>query len=149
MAIKTVLVKGDGVGKEGVAGGAITPGHLVIRNSSNAIVVHGTAAANAAPSFARENEVVGMNIDAAYATNDQVLYTHCWPGAEVYALVAASAAAIVIGDYLESAGDGTLRVLTTDAATDDTQRASVVARAVEAVDNSGGGSPARILVEIV
>ena len=38
------------------------------------------------------------------------------------------------------AGDGTLRLLSTSAATDDTERDSIVAYATEAVDNSGGGT---------
>jgi hypothetical protein len=54
----------------------------------------------------------------------------------------------VIGDTLESAGNGMLRKATTDAATDDTQRNSSIGKALEAVDNSGGGSPARIKIEV-
>ena len=146
---RTIRVKGDAVRKEALAGGAINPGHLVVLNSSGNVVVHPSAATNAAPSFAVENEVIGADIDTAYASGDNVLYEHMQRGAEVHALVAASASAIVIGDYLESAGDGTLRILSASAATAQSARASVVARALEAVDNSGGGSEARILVEVL
>lgn len=149
MAERTIILKGQGIRKEGEADSAITPGHLIAQASDGKFDVHGTAAANAAKTFAVENELAGKEIDDAYADGDRLFYEHCVPGQEVYALVAASAAAIVIGDFLESAGDGTLRVLTTDAATDDTQRASVVARALEAVNNSGGGTPARIKVEVI
>jgi hypothetical protein len=148
MAVKTILIKGSAVRKEGIAGGTITPGHLVHRNSSNQFVVHPTAAATAMRAFAMENEVVGGDINDTYAANDTILVAYPAPGSEVYALVPASAAAIVIGDTLESAGNGMLRKATTDAATDDTQRNSSIGKALEAVDNSGGGSPARIKIEV-
>lgn len=146
---KTILLKGGGLYKEAAAGGAITPGHLIERNSSGAFVVHSTAAGNALPMFAKENDVVGNEITDAYASGDNVIAITPERGSEVYALVAAGAAAIVIGNYLESAGDGTLRVLGASAATSQAQRASVVARALEAVDNSVGTAPARIRVEVL
>lgn len=147
MARNTIVLKGRGIRKEGVAGGAITPGHLISRDANDELVVHAVAAGTAAPTFAVENEVIGKGIDDAYAANDQVLYEHVQPGSEVYALVAAAAAAIVVGDYLESAGDGTLRKVAVSAATAQSSRNSVVARAIEAVDNSAGGAAARIMVE--
>jgi hypothetical protein len=147
----TILLKGKQftIHEEANAGAAIMPGHLVDRNSSGEYVVHAVAAGNAAPSFALENELFGNGIEVAYAQNDQCIVAHCPRGAWVYALVAAAASAIVIGDYLESAGDGTLRKLTAAAATSQASRASVVARAVQAVDNSGGGTAARIKVEVL
>lgn len=149
MTVKTIVLKGAGIRKEGKAGGAITPGHLVARNSSNRIVVHPTAADTAQKAFALENELAGKGIDTAYANNDQVFFEILPPGAEVNALVAAGASAIVVGDKLESAGNGTLRKVATDSATDDTERQSIVAIALEAVDNSGGGSAVRIKVEVL
>ena len=149
MAYNTIVVKGYPMRKEAVAAEAITPGHLMSLNSSNRLIKHAVAAGNSNATFAIENEVFGQGIDVAYANNDNVLYGIFAPGDEVNALVAASAAAIVIGDYLESAGNGTLRKVTTAAATADTSRSSIVAKALQAVDNSAGGSQARILVEIV
>jgi hypothetical protein len=55
-------------------------------------------------------------------------------------MVAAAAAAIAIGAYLEYAGDGTLKVWAAG---------TRIAQALEAVDNSAGGAPARIRVEIL
>ena len=104
---------------------------------------------NAIPLFALENEVIGNPITEDYLDNDLVIAMFMPPGAEVYALVAASAAAIVRGDFLESAGDGTLRIATADAATDTAQREAMVATAIEDVDNSGGGTEARIKVEVL
>lgn len=144
----TIMLKGDGIYKEATAGGAITPGHLIVVNSSNAAVVHAGAEANAYPAFAAEQDVVGKDISDAYTSGDRVQYVIPQRGSEIYALVPAAAAAIVIGDELVSNGDGTLKKVTTAAVTTLNLR-RVVARAVEAVDNSGGGAPARIKVEIV
>ena len=150
MTVKTIVLKGQGqVRKELIAAAAITPGYLCERTSSNTVQKHAGAGLTAAPMFALENEVVGGNIDTAYVALDTVLLGIFPPGTEIFALVAASASAIVIGDVLESDGDGTLRIQTADAATDAAQRRSAVAVAIEAVDNSGGGSEARIKVELL
>jgi phospholipase/lecithinase/hemolysin len=147
---ETIVLKGHGIRKERPAGEAgIIPGHLLAVNSSGQVIKHNAAATNAQKMFAVENEVVGKEISEAYANGDNVLYEVLPTGAEVNAFVAANAAAIVIGDYLESAGDGSLRKAATDAATDNTQRNSLVAIALEAIDNSANGSQARIKVEIL
>lgn len=152
---KTILLKGDGLFKEALAGGAITPGHLINRNSSNAFVVHGTAAAKTLAMFALEDEAQGKDITDNYVSGDLVSAVIPQVGAEVYALVPASAAAIVVGDLLESAGDGTLRKRTPFSQSGTTPFAVVeagytVARALEAVDNSANAASAvRIKVEIV
>lgn len=151
MSNNTIILRGqrEVIRKEAIAGGAITPGYLLERTSTGTVQAHSTAAHSAQLLFAVENEVVGNGITDAYAANDTVLMAACQSGVEIYALVPASAAAIVIGDFLESAGDGTLRKVATDTATDEGERNSVVAVALEAVDNSGGGSAARIKVELV
>lgn len=154
MAQNTIQLKGAGLRKEAPAGGAITPGHLITRNSSNAFIVHAVAAGPAVAMFALENELFGKEITAAYASGEQVLAWVPEKGSEVYALVAAAAAAIVVGDYLESAGDGTLRKATAFAQSGTTPFAVTpagypVARALNAVDNSGGGTPVRIEVEVL
>lgn len=132
--------------KEGVAAGNILPGHL-IAGPDSALVVHGAAGQNARKAFAVEYDPA-KGIDDAYVTGDQVMYGIFKPGEEVYALVAAGAAAIAEGDALESAGDGTLRKQVTSAATAENARDSVVGYAREAVDNSGGADVARIRVEV-
>ena len=145
----TILLKGRGIRKERISAAAITPGYLVDFNAAGLVLKHAGAGLNASAAFAVEDELNGKAITEAWASGDQVVYEIMPSGSEVYALVAAAAAAIVIGDELESAGDGTLRKLTVDVATDNTQRIAVVARAIEAVDNSGGGTEARLKVEIV
>ncbi len=182
MAFKTIVIKGANVGviyKESIAAAAITPGYLLERTTAGTIQKHGTAGAAAQKLFARENEVVGGNIDTDYAALDTVLMAHCQAGVEVFAILAASAAAIVIGDELESDGLGGLRVVTpltqavgsaqADGIMDDgtgtysqtifnnnfatvaaqAGERGVVAIALEAVDNSGGGTEVRIQVEVV
>lgn len=144
----TIVLKGNGVRKERLAGGTITPGHLVLINTSDQVVVHPNAAQNARKMFAVENDIEGEGIDDNYTSGDTVQFETFQPGDEVYALVAALATAVTIGAALESAGDGTLRIQTADAASDQTQRDAVVAYAKEAVDNSGGSSVARIKVEV-
>ncbi len=149
-ASRTILLKGDGQRFEAqAAAGTIIPGHLLQLNSTSKVAIHANAAKNAPPYFALENDLIGNTIDDAYAADDIVQYIAAYRGAEIYAWVPASAAAIVVGDYLESNGDGTLKKQATDAATDDTQRVSTVAQAVEAVDNSAGGAAVRIRVRIV
>lgn len=179
---KCILLRGSPAHREGVANAAITPGMLIEQMSTGKFRAHATAA-GVVPSklFAREEEYVGGNIDTAYAANDQLPYMVCQPGDQVYALVAASAAAIVIGDLLESDGAGMLRKKATyltdnsggtanttlqdigaspaeaEIANNDADLAAAInrlapgciARALEAVDNSGGGSAVRIRVEIL
>jgi hypothetical protein len=178
-APSTIVLKGRGIRKEAVAAAAVTPGHLIMLNSAGKYAVHNVAGGRTTPLFAVENELEGKEISDAYAADDQLFAEAVPSGAEIYALVAAAAAAIAVGDLLESAGDGTLRKaidLTAAAGTPVTTGiiadvggspsqatinngfATVAAlvsfpgamfRALEAVDNSGGGTAARIKVEVI
>src|SRR3990170_7472075 len=160
---KTVVLKGDPVRKEGVAAEAVTPGHLIEFVPSGAdagkLRKHASAGQNAAHMFAVEEEFVGDDIDTAYAASDTVQYVAARPGDEVNALVAAAAAAIVKGNFLESAGNGTVRKHTvpsqavneggTNSYTITQYTRAVVGQALEAVDNSGGGTAGRIKGEVL
>lgn len=141
-----VVLRGSGVYKEATAGGAILPGHILYRSSATAVVVHATADGPVRPLFAIENGQVGDGIDTAYASADTVPMIYASRGTEIYALLAAAAPAIVVNDPLGSAGDGTLKKITVGAGT---LAGAVVGFALEAVDNSGGGSVARIRVEVL
>lgn len=179
---KTVILSGNPNRYEAVANAAITPGDLIELMTTGRVRKHATAG-GVRPSrwFALEEEYAGGTIDTNYATNGQVHYAACHPGDRVYARVAAAAPAIVAGDLLESAGDGTLRKVvnyltdssggTANTTLQDIGAAHVeaeiannfadvaaainrlavgaVARALEAVDNSGGGSAVRIKVEVL
>jgi hypothetical protein len=124
------------------AGSAIVPG-MLIEETATGVQEHSTAAANAQKLFALSNLSNASTIDDAYAVGETVRYGAAHSGQKSFGLVGV-VAAIAKGDPLESAGDGTLRLVVTDAATDDTQRDSIVGYALEAVDNSGGSVNVRI-----
>lgn len=151
---RAVILKGRGVRLELVAAGTITPGHLIAVDSNGKYAVHGTAKGAAAPIFADIRDYEGKGIDDNYSANDFVQGEIVTSGAEVNALVAASASAIAKGDLLESAGDGTLRKRTADSQSGTTPFAVTVggvaiAVALEAVDNSAGATPVRIRALII
>lgn len=137
---RTIIASGEGLRYEYTAGGAVTPGDLIIVNSSNAAIRHATAGGVAESMFAIENEIFGNGTNTDYATNDRVLAESCHSGMQVNVSIAAAAAAIVIGDQLESAGDGSLRKKAAGTA---------LATAMEAVDNSAGGTKTWCLARIL
>ena len=128
--------------RELLAGGTIVPGDLVKRTSANTLVVHATAAGKAQPMFAVEDELQGHGITDNYSSGDLVQANVCMPGDQVNARLKASEN-VAIGDFLESAGDGTLQKMTLSS-TDDPQ--NPVAIALEA---SNVGTVARLAVEIL
>jgi hypothetical protein len=149
-APRTILLRGRGIRKELPAGGTITPGNFIDVNSSgNAIRIGVTATPGSPRAIAVENDVPttawtgsSPSIDTDYVSGDLVQIEWLVPGMEVNATVAAAAPAIVIGDKLELVNGGTVRKA---AATPTVP----VAMALEALDNSGGGSAARLRVVIV
>lgn len=150
----TITLKGDPIRKQRDAGGAITPGHLLQRDSDGDVTVHGTAGGNAAALFALENDIAGDGIDVAYADQEAVEMALFRPGDEVFAFLEDGETA-VIGSFLESSGSGTLKVVdfVSDSGGGESDRShSIVAQALEAVDLSASSNltaDARIIVEIV
>ena len=146
-----ILLKGDPIRHERLAAGAITPGDLVSRDSSGTLVRHATAGGNSEKLFAVENDLIGSGITDSYATGDTVKFIASRPGDWVYALLA-SGQNVAIGAYLESAGNGALEAYTQQSGSN-VFPAAVVAVAVEAVNNTAGGSlhngAARIKVEVI
>jgi hypothetical protein len=139
---RTILLVGKetSIMKEGVCGGAMTPGHLVALNSAGKWVVHPSAGGVALRAFVVEADYNGKGIDDAFAADDWAQVWLVPPGAEVNALVAPSAAAIAVGDWVESAGNGTVRKLAAG---------TPLGQAIQAVDNSGNAvSSARIQILI-
>jgi len=151
----TILLKGDPIIKEyplealGIDGvGAITPGMLVEQTATGTIQPHSSAAGRASALFAFEglnfdpDSVAMGGIDDDYDTDGQTVRTgFCKPGDEIYALLEAGTGndTTGAGTLLESAGDGTLQVGSTNP----------VARSLEDVDNDpgSGGLPVRVKVE--
>ena len=133
---KPICLYGHGVPHEAVASEAITPGHFIARGAGNTV----------APGFggsamvAFEYGLTGRDINDAYAADDQVIFHTYAPGSGVYALVATGATAVADGDMLSVQDDGTVITAASGAV--------AIAQAREDVDNSAGGEPARIRVEI-
>jgi len=141
--------------EEFVALAAITPGHLVelYPTVAGEVRVHSTIGGNALPMFALENALEGEGIDDAYAADDQVQVWIPGRGDIVNALLK-DGEHIEIGDFLESAGDGTLQEHATDSAGVGTLSLQIVGQAIEHVDLSGSSgthptSGLRIQIRIV
>lgn len=90
------------------AGDTIIPGQLVQLVSDGTVQVHGTAGGVAEKAFALEDELQGKGIDDAYAEGDRVQVMYARPGDEVYAFLK-EGSSITVGEFLESAGDGSLQ----------------------------------------
>lgn len=140
---KTIVVKGDGIRKEGMLSATstdITPGMFVARTGHNFSTVSAAAAGAVARTIAEEAEVWGTDIDEDYDTEgERVLYHACHSGMECFCLLAAGQN-VAAGASLEVALGGTLTAVAA---------ATPVAIAMEAVDNSAGADAIRILVEIL
>jgi hypothetical protein len=92
---------------------AITPGHLVERHVSAGVIrwrKHATAAVATARAVATEQSMLNQGVDDAYAAGDLMEVSEGAGGSTFWMLIA-SGQTIVAGDKLESAGNGTLRVL--------------------------------------
>lgn len=138
---KTIVLSGPmGVKQEALADEVLTPGMLVERDSDGEFAKHSTAGGPASPRFVLENDMTGGGIDDNYAIGEVVHACVLANGSVVNAWLHAGAAAVTIGAALQSAGDGTLEPA---AAAD-----NVVATALEAIDNSGGGTAVRLKVEV-
>lgn len=136
--------------EEGVANAAITPGELIEWMSTGKVRKHATADGNAIPMFALENELEGKGLADNYAADDRV---QCWiagRGDQVYTLLK-DGQNVAIGDYLVSAGDGSLKKLVVTSAGVVEQPLQVVAQALEALNLSGSASVAnaRLKVRVV
>lgn len=134
---------------------SILPGMLVDYDASGDLIVHAGAGGNAAKRFAvSDPTATGSPPTAtAYTAGVRAKYRVAGRGETVEAKLASDAAAIVIGNPVESAGDGTVRVHTAQLDTDGVGTPAiptdrVVGWAVEAVDNSGAGTTTHIQIEV-
>jgi len=151
---RKVVLKGTGTRNEDDAGGTITPGDLVDFDGSGDVIRHASAGGNASPRFAVEQDFIGAERTVDYTVGQLTQHETLSQGQQIGANVAASAPAIVKGDYLESAGDGTLRAALPQfgggSPVDEVViTRNLIAQALEDVDNSGGGAVVRIVAEIV
>jgi hypothetical protein len=96
---------------------AITPGHLIDRFNNGGIIrwrKHATSGQTLGTPAAVATEMAMLNkgVDDAYAAGDLVEASVLHKGAFAWMLIA-SGQNIVAGNRLESAGDGTLKILST------------------------------------
>lgn len=150
MAKNTIKIKKySDVIEEYEANAAITPGHLIEVMSTGKVRKHATASGNCLPMFALEDELQGKGIDEDYAAADQV---QCWipgRGDMVYALLK-DGQSVVIGDFLESAGDGTVQKHVVDSTGD--YLFPIIGMAMEAVDMSDSSTvdpSGRVIMRII
>lgn len=144
----TIIIEGAdyrSVIREALADEAFTPGELLERTATG-VKKHATSAGNSNKIFALENTADARDIDGDYAAGETARHVWAERGQKVYAFVPAAAAAVADGVALMSNGDGTLIIAAVAATLADTDH--IVAYASEAVDNSGGGTKARIQVEV-
>ena len=152
MAYRTIKLLVDSSQKEAIANAAITPGHLVERMSTGKVRVHANAGQNAQRMFAIEDSLQGKEISEDYSATNQVRFVVCRRGDEVVGILADGETA-VIGSFLESNGNGELKVHAAGSAAVVEYPECIVGIALDAVDASDSAATAvadrRIAVEIV
>lgn len=136
-----VIGPSQGQYNERTATEVITPGMLVnpvdtATVEKNDLVGNG----NHQVEVAVENDIFGGGVDDDYAIGDTVLSQILMPGHEFMGLVDAGAAAIGFDAYVTAAAGGFVAIGTA---------ANAIGKARSAVDNSGGGSPARIRIQVL
>jgi len=141
MAYNTIKVKKySDVIEEMVASAAITPGMLLIIESTGKVKAHNQADKDAFPIFALEDELQGKGIDDAYAANAPV---QCWIPyrGDIVNAILADGQKVVIGDPLTSDGYGRLKKHVTDTGASTVPWTvypeQIVGYAAEALDLSG------------
>ena len=152
MAERTIRLKTDGYQKDAAAGGTITPGHLIMLNSAGAAVVHNDAGGAAAKRFAIEDDLQGNAITDNYTSGNEVQYVVPRQGDEVLAILADGENA-TIDSFLESNGNGELRVYSADSSGEGEYPNSLIGVPLEAVNASDSAATAvadrRIKIEIL
>lgn len=137
MAKLTVVLLGNELvtqNEDNKAAEAITPGHLIDYDGNGDWVKHATAAGFSVGRFALEREELGQDMNDDYAIGDTVKAGLCPRGVRVNAIIA-SGQNITKGNFLESAGDGTLRVYAAGVR---------LAQALESVNANAGAARLRV-----
>lgn len=142
----TIVLEGNFVerAEEKICSGAVSPGHILTRNSSDVVIKHATAGAARLAGgqvwVAKEDftGIRGGTINDAYQSGDRVFLHDPRKGDLLYLRVAASATAIPLNGPVTSDGAGCVKLATS---TD-----TVLGNAEVALDNSAGGSEAFALI---
>ena len=141
MAYNTIKVKKySDVIEEMVASAAITPGMLLIIESTGTVKAHNQVDKDVFPIFALADELQGKGIDDAYAANAPV---QCWIPyrGDIVNAILADGEKVDIGDPLTSDGYGRLKKHVTDTGSSavpwTVYPEQIVGYAAEALDLSG------------
>ncbi len=104
-----IVLKGENSRhEEYVAAGTIVPGMLLVQDSAGKVKAHNSQAGKAQALFALEDALQGKTIDDNYISGALVGCAYPQRGDVILALVLPGAS-IDKGDFLSSAGDGTLQ----------------------------------------
>jgi len=125
-----------------VGSGVITPGYLVERFSSSGTPkfrAHSTAGGNATKTVALNASMLNKGVDDNYADGDLIEAAIGESGSTWWMLIA-SGQNLVAGDFLESAGNGLIRKLTSGVP---------LFQALVDTNNTAGPSTMRIKVEAI
>lgn len=142
----SIILKGNPQYEEYTVTDAVVVPGMLLKLTATGVRPHNSAdGAIDIPMFAVEMPWYPSDtydIDTSHAIGDKVRVAICPPGTEVYAFIEAGHAVTAVGNRLASAGDGSLQAVGTPA------EGNVVAQAIEIVDNSGGGTRARLKVKV-
>jgi hypothetical protein len=134
----TVILKGDPIFKEGVAGEAITPGDLLEWFAGpDRLMRHSSQDGPGMARIAIEDKAQAGEVGTAYVSGATTQYVVGRAGDEYWMWLVASGTAVK-GDLLTSNGDGALKVNNADP--------DALFEAAE--DLTAGGSETRIRVEV-
>ena len=133
--------------EELIAAGTIKPGYLVEETSAGKVQAHSTEGGNALLWVAEIDALQGDTLSDSYSADDLVSINVELPGNEVQMYLKAGEN-VSIGDFLISAGDGTLIADGSESSATTVKQRIAVAR--EAEDLSGSGaSDTLIRVELL
>ncbi len=141
----SIITKGAGRAiqfESKAAEAGIYPGHVVEQSADGSFLRSNVTGAGVDGPLlvAIENSINGKTKDDVYANGETVYARAMTSGMEFQAKLPAAATAVVYNDMLEVNGDGFLVKRTTGIAK---------ARAIEAVDNSAGGSAVFLLARVI
>jgi len=128
--------------REALAASAITPGMLVERLPADTFQAHSTALAGMLVMVAIEDNQQGNGIDVVYATGVRV-FANAYGSGDLFFGLLDDGETVVIGDELESAGNGYVQKFTSGVVI------GIARSAVDMSDSSSADPSPRIIVEVV
>ncbi len=147
---RLILLTGENTRQdEGIVAGSNTliPGNILNIDSAGLLINHAGAGLTAQPlrvCTEALNTLEGNGVETTYAAASRASWAAVGSGVVLHLSLDSGSADISTGDYLESDGDGTVRVRTADVDPNEDQLAGTIAQALEDVDNSGGNTISHI-----